>query len=125
MQIKRKKQDQDIQYYIPNDAPGNYTNVINNNFKINNYYNVHFQIKMSAQREVTTVTRPVPTLSAPSPAHVGVDTHWPAMADLALVCCCCYHSSLCIYVYVYNYFIAMQCHWGNELLYFTIIAWKL
>ena len=34
---------------------------------------------MSVQREVTTVTRPVPTLSAPSPAHVGVDTHWTAM----------------------------------------------
>ena len=33
------------------------------------------QISMSAQREVTTVTIPVPTLSAPSPAHVGVDTH--------------------------------------------------
>ena len=33
------------------------------------------QISMSAQRDVTTVTRPVPTLSAPSPAHVGVDTH--------------------------------------------------
>ena len=33
----------------------------------------------SAQRDVTTVTRPVPTLSAPSPAHVGVDTHWTVM----------------------------------------------
>ena len=37
------------------------------------------QISMSVQRDVTTVTRPVPTLSAPSPAHVGVDTHWIVM----------------------------------------------
>ena len=34
---------------------------------------------MSAQRDVTTVTRPVPTLLAHSPAHVGVDTNWTAM----------------------------------------------
>ena len=33
----------------------------------------------SAQRDVTTVTRLVPTLSAPSPAHVGVDIHWTVM----------------------------------------------
>ena len=40
---------------------------------------------MSAQREVTTVTRPVPTLSAPLPAHVGVDTYWTAMEEHAMV----------------------------------------
>ena len=48
------------------------------------------------------MTRPVPTLSAPSPAHVGVDTQWTVTEGHAMV-----HTHIYIYTCIGVIFVGM------------------